>query len=314
MLAGGGFWTDSIGAVKAAPSGWTTDSSCDASVAGAAGDNVDRWITNTDVSWDTSGSAHSWKVLVSSDFFGVGQPLYVLFDCSEASSATRNGTIGVWLAQSSFTGGTTTNRPTSVDEHQILAEDGTDTTASWQGVDSSGILAKVLHMEVEENGSIFRVQICNGGFCEAYWDLFLVTDPPAGWSRPVVMSIMSSDVATDNNTWAVLHNANAAYLGFDSILGPFVSFASMSGWSSSERPIVDLPGNSFDSTFVPGPIILVGSGVVLDGTLTVIPDTWWGSNVNSTGDHASDDAGNLRQFVQMGEFAIEWNRTVSLVS
>lgn len=317
-LTGGGVWTDSEGAAASGPTGWAVDSSCSSFTAGVAGDGVDYWTGQTRVVWATSGTAHAWKVLVHADFFGPSQPLYVLLDCSEAAASTANGTLGIFLAEDPFTGGTLTNRPTSISEAEVLPQDGTVATnaSGWQGFDGATTTAKIFHISMTTDATKWRVKICDGGVTEAVWDFFRVEDAPTGWSRPVLMAVMSEDTQSETHTWPNAWNQavwGGRYHGFDTTLGAFTAIAEMPGSGTGEVPHTDEPGNSFDGGIMPAPIPLIAQGTVT-GHIAVIPDCWWGSNVNGTGDHAEDDLGNLRQFAQFGDFVYPWNRSTALVA
>lgn len=106
---------------------WTVVSSSNSVVAG----NADHWSTNADLVWNTPGNAHSWIVLQSPSGFmpgsGAVQLLIDLADGSPYNVVTR-----VASSAFPFTGGSTTNRPTSTSDTAVGNSNGTtDTSLQW---------------------------------------------------------------------------------------------------------------------------------------------------------------------------------------
>lgn len=311
--------TDNEGAASSITTPWTVYYSCDGTTAGSAGDGVDRWTSDpaANINWNAAGSLHSWMVLVHEDFFGVGVPLYLLLDCTQSSSSYANAAMGVYFSAAGFTGGTTTARPTAADERQILPSNGTYNNANWQGDYQGTDIQKVLHFTMTDDGTKFRIHLCDGGFCVARWDLFRVEDPPAGWSTPVLMHIMGQTGVSERNVWNINWNTGgngAQYLGRDGTLGNFGCYACIPCYSTSETIFNTQPANSFDGTIMPAPIQLVADGGSVSGPIAVVPDCWWVYDGNGTGDHAENDAGEPRAFAQFGDMLIEWNRTTVITS
>lgn len=122
MLAGGG----------------TMVASCDGSTAGTIGDGVDRIVDATDVIGNSPGSAHTWWVIA---FASRGQ---ILVD--KDSNSDGGGAPGsVYFSEAgSFTGGSTTARPTAADEQEITNSTNLFTTSNgtftyhWQECETSG--------------------------------------------------------------------------------------------------------------------------------------------------------------------------------
>lgn len=120
-----------LGPAGAVPSGarWTVYQSCDSTAAGSANDGVDRWGGGT---FDAtklvraSPGAHSWMVLKSPSAVG---PLYLTLDWLSTSDSQ-----GVFvLSKTAPTGGTTSLRPTAVDETVLAVSQFVDTSAWTNG-------------------------------------------------------------------------------------------------------------------------------------------------------------------------------------
>lgn len=317
-LVGGGSWVDAAGAASSITDPWEIDYQCDSVTAGTPGDAVDRLTDTTDFVWNTTAAAHSWAVFVQRNFFGVSDPLYMLIDLTYSNSSQRNGAIGIYLSQAGFTGGSTTARPTATDEHEVRAEGGTTGASGWQGSDATNHDAVAVHFSMADDGTKFRVMVCDGGECVARWDLFHVDDADTNWDRPVLMAVTSHDVeATEVNTWANAWNAQGdggLYHGYDSVQGAFTAQAGMPGYGSLETLHTAHASSTFGSRVMPVPIPLRGNGSPVTGPLTVIPDCWWMHDSPETGEHAEDDQGNLRRFAIFGDMLQPWPGVVMQTS
>ncbi len=85
---------------------WTVVSSCD----GVTADATDRWVDNSDIVFNTPGSAHSWILLSKAGYPTAGVTTYVIIDCRDVSPWTD---VSVIWSTAAPTGGTTTNCPTT---------------------------------------------------------------------------------------------------------------------------------------------------------------------------------------------------------
>src|SRR5215471_8413292 len=83
----------------------------------AAMDGVDRWATESDLVWVVSTGVHSWGVWEFPQINdGAGHKLQLCADCTGNGSAVGNLVQWYASAVSGFTGGTTSLRPTAIDE------------------------------------------------------------------------------------------------------------------------------------------------------------------------------------------------------
>lgn len=96
--------------------GYTVEYSCDAVTAGTAGDGVDRWSADANLTWNapdgTNAVKHSWFVLKRAN----GQLpnskfTYILIDLSTGASSQQQ--IAVQVSSSAFSGGSTGVAPTA---------------------------------------------------------------------------------------------------------------------------------------------------------------------------------------------------------
>jgi hypothetical protein len=132
ILGNGTGWTDGSGIASSPASGWTVLASSDS----VAADTTDRWLAISDIVWETSGVAHSWILFEFRDYVTAGVDLQLLIDCSQINGTQRNAAIGVFISRAGFNVGAPSilNRPTAVDETQVLPQDGSTTTAPWRAV------------------------------------------------------------------------------------------------------------------------------------------------------------------------------------
>lgn len=314
FIGGGSDWTDSSGNSVSGPARWRVIASSNGTTASAA----DNWADETDCVWESAGTAHSWIVLQHATYFDDADPLEICLDLSEASSATRNGTMGVYLSRSGFDVSTPslTARPTAADEVEVLATDGTMTTAAWQGADTNDEDHRVgrLHFQMTVDGLQMRAFIMYEGACVATWILFRMDDWLDDATIPALMLISSRDSDAEINTWTIFQsNTYAQWVSRDTTAGGVYrcrmcmpvatgsntaasAFAAcnIGGVSSSGLHAIDLQG------------ITPASGYV-----TSVPDLWIGRAANA-GLHYPDDGS--RTMAQLGILATPWNGVQILLS
>ena len=98
---------DHAGTPAAFTSGkWAVVSSCD----GVTADGTDRWVDNTDIVFNTPGSAHSWIQFSKANYPTTGVTTYVIIDCRDGSPYTDVSVIWSTVAP---TGGSVTDCPTT---------------------------------------------------------------------------------------------------------------------------------------------------------------------------------------------------------
>lgn len=308
-IGGGSGWTDSGGSSIAAPTSWVVAASSDSVTANAS----DNWADASDCVWDTAPSAHSWIVFRHANYFGTSDALEVLLDLSEASSATRNGTMGVYISRDGFdlTSPVVTARPTATDEVEVLVDDGIMTNAAWQGADTNNADHYVgrLHFMMSDDGRAVRLFICRLSTCTAMWDLFRMDD----WltesvSVPAMMMVASRDSDTELLTWSNFQvTTYCQYVSRDSTIGVsqyraqlYQPVYSGSNTAASAGAACNLGGISSSGLLaVDMEVLTPATGYA--GTLV---DLWWGRAVNAGLHYPADGS---RTFAQLGVLAFPWN-------
>lgn len=174
---------------------WTVRYSCNSTVAGAAGDGVDRWAAITDLVWQTAdtGTARSWIVLRNTD------GMEILIECRNTSTTIGKGCRIVVSPSAHFTGGTTTTRPTATDE--MILTSGADSTNGCVGFGNIGSATDrswVWHMLHSTDGLVTMVVICSGGTCGGFWYIGRASQPVTGWTNPQVAGVWGDNSSPGN--------------------------------------------------------------------------------------------------------------------
>jgi len=152
---------------------WTVFYSCNSVAAGTAGDGVNRWLTPTNLVGNSPGSAHSWIVLKNTNMPGGNYQILI----EVPGNITSAGLTFKRSINAGFTGGSTTNAPTSTDQVSFLA------TAAYGG--PSNDQAMRWSVEVSTDGQCTRVIFAAGGALRGLWYLEKTANPDAGTTYPV---------------------------------------------------------------------------------------------------------------------------------
>jgi hypothetical protein len=315
-LLGNGTWTDNEGSASSITSAWEVVSSSDSVTASAAV----HWDTSTDLVWAAEGVAHSWIVLRHPDYFGVGNPLFMLLNCNPAG--TQNSTLMVGFSRAGYSGGSITARPTAADEHIARPVAGTVSTAGWQGDDNSATsLTMRVHFLMTDDGRKFQFYFTRASVCIAAWILFDLDDDANGeWDEPYIFHVASEDFGAGAEAEVLDYNhfvtdTNRLWVGRDESggLGDFTAEAMMPHAQSltSGNSFVGTAQNPFDGSWMPFPIPL--RGVSVNGVITVVPDMWWARLAAGTGDPKEDPDTADDDFMQFGVLVCPWNRSTILL-
>lgn len=170
---------------------WLVNYSCDSSVAGSAGDAVDRWVAATNIVWSTG--AHSWIVY---DLPGGAQLLismiYSTSNCEDAHMRVS--------PSGAFTGGTTTVDPTATDEQVVIVTTTGITTEKWwsgQGTSSSfDDTDKRIHVWHSTDGLLTRVAIYRADNCLAFWEFGDMADKRAGQASAFTWGVYANHITS----------------------------------------------------------------------------------------------------------------------
>jgi hypothetical protein len=145
---------ESLRAFVLAP--WTVKGSSNGVTAGM--DTVDRWLSRSNITWAADGVARSWIVLQQTGLIGVGNPpttgFQVLLDCSTTVSSAGVSCRSLISPTGSFTGGSTTARPTAVDEQAVNGVNRTHQQYLWNN--GSQVGATRLHVMQSSDGQCTR--------------------------------------------------------------------------------------------------------------------------------------------------------------
>lgn len=319
---GGSGWLDMDGSASSFVSPWQTDYSATSSVAGAPGDGVDRWGSPSDVTWGVGLSSNrAWHVLVHPDFFDVGEPLYILIDCTQSTSGQNHAAIGVYFSRAGFTGGATNARPTATDEAQVNPSNGTNATAGWQGHSGTGATSRRFHFQMSDDGRMVRIWVTHDGACVSRWEIIAVENPPSAWTHPVLVSILSGSSTSELNVWSnnwLFQNNKAEFVGYDDVFGLFKVAAGMYFFETTTPSLANRHhGKSIESwsnSLTPGPIPLaILAGEAPAGILEYIPDCWWGNTTLTTGNAGQDEHGNDYAFAVFGDMVTVWPRVAPVM-
>lgn len=313
FLGEGTEWTDSGGSPATGPTSWAVIASSDSVTADAS----DNWADGTDVVWAVAPIAHSWCLLRHRHYFGTDDPLEILLDCSQASSATRGGCIGVYISRDGFdiTTPLTTARPTATDEAEVLVENGAMTTAAWQGSDTNDEDHRTgrLHFQMNDDGRAVRIFICRLGACVAVWDLFRAEGwLETTWTIPALMMVASRDSDAELATWSNMQSATyVQYVSYDSNVG--------GQFRARMASVVSTGANTSVSTWGTCTLGAEGSSGLhaIDlqclspaaGYPCTLVDLWMGRIAI-----AGETYGDTNAKAQFGNWATPWNTSTPLLS
>lgn len=293
-LKGVGSWTDGAGSPFSPTNVWTTRYSCDSVAAGSAGDGVDRWVSASNLVWNNAGSAHSWYVLRQTAI----ATNYELLISLEGAAANGVLITVVVSPSAAFTGGTTTARPTATDEIVLL------NNAQWNNL--TGDLSAVLHVESSTDGQVTRVWIYQNNVVVAFWAFEKPQLPVSSWSNPSIAMILGNVAPTLANINSAA-NWNAKGVSTMALYGTVESIGT--GPLPSQMPAPnDISGNW--PFFGMGLFSLTAANRGRHGNPF---DLWWGLTAANEADGYPSGA-PVKQFVQVGDLILPWNRSTALTA
>lgn len=276
---------------------WTVRYSCSSTVAGSAGDGVDRWAAIANLVWAAAGTAHSWIVLQQTGLASGYQLLISL----EAASATGNVVTYVVSPSAGFTGGSTTARPTATDEIVVAAgvqwATSLDVSYRWSVMQST-------------DGQCTRVLVCGNATQQSFLLIDKLQNPTSGFTNPVVAiflvtssfttGALSSATATVGKTRFGSVNSNVALTSLAIGTAQYVTDTNVGNIT-----------NDIDSNWPMLPVAAVGLTSGVRGILGSVFDFWFGSGGRGTAD-TYPATGN--SFAQFGCFILPWDGSTPLLS
>jgi len=308
-LIGNGSWTDSTGGAAAAPTtNWTVPLSSGIVTGAPAGDN---WAGITDLrNEDSTANLRSWIV-----FHNTALAIYLLIDCV-GFNGNYGSAMTFYIAQTAFTGGTGTARPTSTDE--ILVRNGFDSgtanTAGWWGKGNNQNNANncVWHVMRSTDGECTRVVINQDRANLGFWIFDKPKDPVTGWTNPhVAITYQNSNSDTSESmTSAIWHDTNPLRSNHPAGSAMFL-YMCTEGFSTSIVTDSFTAGrNQIDGSYPLSEIGLVSITATVQGRHGRLFDIWYGP---ITANNKAVPSDNAKTFWQFGEFVFPWNTTTALM-
>lgn len=277
---------------------WTVIGSSNSTTSGM--DAVDRWVSAGNVV--TATGAHSWIVLQQSQLNAKYQ---VCIDMN--GTQTYRGSV-IWSPVAGFgtanggTNGSTTTRPTAVDEVVLLNN---------SDILSSDVASR-LHAVQSTDGLVTRLLIARNGTVENYLAFERPKNPPTGWVMP---SVAYAGVSVSGNFTYARWNEGLRYTGWNnSVLRSFTTTLTSEGYrgSATSNGIRALgnsqagsSGNDLNGEWPLCPIAVFSETIGCRGRHGLLYDMWWGSAQAGQGDTYPGDGSN--QFAQFGCFVFPWD-------
>jgi hypothetical protein len=283
-------------------SAWTTRYSSNGTApgTGSAGDGVDHWAADGDLIWNSAGSAHSWYVFRQAGITATFEFLISL----EGVSADGSILTAYISPSATFTGGTSTARPTATDEIPLR------TGAVWGGTSSadSGVILNVM---MSTDGQCTRVVINDTSLPSTFLMLDKPKNPPAAWTNPcfgVWLGAATGVPTYSDVSGAILHLRLSA-----TVTTAFMTQEAF-GTSTTARMLgaAAIGANELTGEFPVLPIGIWCDNSPLRGQQGQIFDFWLGYTSVANGDTYPNDA--TRQFVQFGVGIHPWNGTIPVIT
>lgn len=259
--------------------------SCNSTVAGAPGDGVNRWTSAANLVWANAGVAHSWMVL-----FLPGAGVELLLSCE--GSATYGSNLLVATSAAGFTGGSTTLRPTAVDE-VVLAS---------ATLFSNNLGSQRWSVQRTADGEQTRILICHSNTPQTLICIEKPANATAGWTSPYVLAVSTSLLFSTLSSVNSRIACRAAGAQCDLSL-------TCEGGNATTSSIINsttygVQANELSGEWPIAPIGIVGLTPGARGRHGSLVDMWWGSSGASSGDTYPTSA---PQFAQFGNLIIPWD-------
>jgi hypothetical protein len=303
VLKGTGTWTDRAGAtLGVAPTGaWTIVASSDSVTAGH--DNVDRLDSSTDFV-----PLGSWYV-ARNTLLGLEYCFYYGDGGSNHYGAFLVvSRVGFGVAFGG-TDGTTSNRPTAVDEWVPV------NGGAWGGPTAntrSSIIAQI------STDGITRVFLFRGSRCVSHWHFDRIAVPVSGLLYPKYawFQCSSNDGAAGEDLlypgflWQGTDGL-VAWRNDGTIFNPFSFYVSPLYDFQAPNIVVetDTTANELDGSWPMFPVNLRSVTSGYRGMVGFTEDVWWGLDALATGDCYDDGTLTERQFLHVDWLIIPWNGT-----
>lgn len=314
-LVGAGTFTDKDGvALGGAPAGAPTIRiSSDGTTAGSG----NKWVTASNLIWNTAGNAHSWAVIALP---GIGANAELLIDLVSASTGTATITFSPTGFDAAHGGanGTSTTAPTALNG-QIKVNN-----TSWGGTTTINT-STVLSVSFSTDGKDVEINMFRAGFVAAQAWFCVPSNTLAGWTTPSDLYWEGSAVAApvaDVRTFAnTCSDANTTITGVTNTSGtatlvPMTLSAANGAGKSLPEVFTAIGDVSAGYNFVTAHLTCVNGGFK-DGALGLRADRWFADTAKATGfGYPGDEvsAGLRNQVVKVGPWLRPWNKTTPVTS
>jgi len=240
---------------------WAVYYSCSSTVAGAAGDGVNRWASPANLVWNAAGTPHSWMVLRNTSLASGNYQLLLELGTDGVNfylTAKKSNNAG-------FTGGSTTAVPTATDQINILVGN------NWGQLSVNAAMR--WSVEVSNDGQCTRVILASQGTARGFWLIEQLGSPEAGITYPTAEYIVgnSGGAATPTlGSW---------------VCNPVVGVSSASSTIGYESQLTTLPSpSSFTGNWPMCQCALDGNVANMYGRLGLMQDLWIGTTSAASGD------------------------------
>ena len=279
---------------------WAVVGSCNATT--GAMDAVDRWVVYTDISWNTTGLAHSWFVLKNT---GLGSNFQMLWSLLSTATTSEQQMEIVISPSVGFTGSSTTVRPTASDEIVIHTS-----SAAWIGGFATTGFQTIHHVMKSTDGEVTRWIICNNGVMVGYFSIEKAQNPVTGWTVPVVVtSVVSASTTVKHASYANLNDLSTSTTGFLGATSIPLYWTAEGFIAATNGEQINAVVNEISSDWPLGAVGLVSTTIGKRGRHGMLFDVWWipsGSLI--TGGTLPSDA--TRTMAVFGDIVLPWNGTV----
>lgn len=237
-------------------------------------DNTDRLAARADIVHAASGTAHSWW----RGRLGTSN-LEVLFDfnvvdANAASVLVLISTVGFGAANGG-TDGTTTARPTAIDEVAIQSS---ATTAASVLYTTTG--DRLINTQLASDGEIVRVFVRAGGAYRTALEICKAAAPlDASWTKQWFGCSRGGSAVFDTSSVST-----TVWFGFKNGGGRFTGGVCVPSLSGSPIMSTVAGASSFNLAYDTYPVFFVGTDAGSQGYRGVMPDAWWVPNNLNDGD------------------------------
>jgi hypothetical protein len=230
--------------------GFSHVASCDSVTTSTS---VDLWDSDSDLVWAAAPSAHSWIVLQNNSMTSGFQ---VCIDLDGSA-----GYIRMYIANSAYSGGSTTAKPTATNEVEV-----TTGATAWTPVSTSW--SRQYNMFYSSDGQCVRIYLAyNGNVSYGLINIEKIQNAPTWVSLPVVANVTTSlTIRTSFPTFGVCNfNGKKISVGFGGLV--------------LATDILDLTifgSGDYNTDWPCNVVYLVSNNTAVPGIFGTLADLWQG--------------------------------------